>query len=477
MTMQTRWGLITMLVLAGTVSAAADALFSPYLPSGAQVRLENRFFEVRPRVVPANQTSVVEIIPLHEQARFKSDATYELTYAPMIALPLRGGWAPGKKLSVTPENGRIRITALFEGEQEHALVLECTSGGKKRTVGQFRVYSLAEDLYGLRPYKGDFHMHSHSSDGVESPAYMAAACRRSGLHFMALTDHRSYAPSLKAREAFEGLPVDLRIYPGEEVHTPDNPVHIVSFGANAGITELYRTNDAVYRKDVAALAAALPETPAGLNRFQYAACKWAADRIRERQGLAMFCHPYWVTGNRHNVDEALLDQLFATQVFDAFELISGDSRESIPATDINALQVARYAEERAKGRRVAVCGISDTHGAEGSDAFGRNFTVCFAKSLELPELIAAIRDLRSVAVECPGGEIPRSYGPYRLVRYTHFLWREVFPQHDELCYEEGRLMIQHAAGDGTAAARIALLHGQTAALYERCWNPVEPSVR
>jgi len=188
--------------------------------------------------------------------------------------------------------------------------------------------------------------------------------------------------------------------------------------------------------------------------------------------MAMFCHPYWVTGNRHNLDEALLDYIFATQIFDAFELISGDSRESILSTDINALQVARYEEERAKGRRVAVCGISDTHGIERSDAFGRYFTVCFAPSVNLAELIAAIKDLRSVAVECPGGELQRSYGPFRLVRYTHFLLREVFPQHDELCFDEGRLMIQHASGDASAAAKLALLQGQTAGWYAQCWAPI-----
>ena len=463
---------LATLVPAITVTVTAASLFTPRLPSGAQVRQENRFFEVRPRIVPAHRESVVEIIPIHEQAQFKPDCTYEVTYAPMISLPQRGGWAPGKKLTIVPENGRLRITALFEGEQEHAFVLESTCGDKKRTIGQFRVYSLMDDLYGLRPYKGDFHLHSHYSDGVESPAYVAGACRRAGLHFMALTDHRSYASSLKAREAFAGVPVDLRIYPGEEVHSPDNPVHVVSFGANAGVTELYRNDETAYRKEVAALMASLPPTPAGVNRFQYAACQWAVERIRERHGMAMFCHPYWVTGNRHNLDEALLDQLFATQVFDAFELISGDSRESLLTTDINGLQVARYQEERAKGRRVAVCGISDTHGIERSDAFGRYFTVCFAPSPDLPDLIASIKDLRSVAVECPGGEIQRSYGPFRLVRYTHFLLREVFPQHDELCFEEGRLMIQHASGDASAAARIALLQGQTAALYERCWAPI-----
>lgn len=464
--------LLALFLLTATVAAMASPLTCPQLPSGAQIRPENRYFEVLPRVVPANRESTVEIIPLHEHAQFKEDCTYELTYAPMFSAPQQGGWPAGKKINVVPENGRIRITTFFEGEQEHVFVIEATCGDKKRKVGDFRVYSAAEDLYALRPYKGDFHMHSHYSDGVESPAYVAGACRRAGLHFMALTDHKHYASSLMAQNAFAGLPVDLRIYAGEEVHSPDNPVHIVNFGGNAGVTELYKDDEAAYREQVAALMESLPPTAPAVNRFHYAACSWVVDRIHERNGLAMFAHPYWVTGNRNNVDEALLGHALGAQMFDALELISGDTREGIVSNDINGLQVARYEEERARGRRIPVCGISDTHGIERSEQFGRYFTLCFAPSPELADLIAAIKDLRSVAVECPAGDIQRAYGPYRLVRYTHFLLREVLPQHDELCFEEGRLMIQHAAGDASAAAKLALLQGQTAALYARCWAPV-----
>jgi len=167
-----------------------------------------------------------------------------------------------------------------------------------------------------------------------------------------------------------------------------------------------------------------------------------------------------------------VDYVFEIQMFDAFELISGDDREGILANDINGLQVARYEEERAKGRRIPVCGISDTHGVERSEAFGRYFTLCFAPSPELADLIAAIKDLLSVAVECAGGDMQRAYGPYRLVRYPHFLFRQVLSQHDEMCFEEGRLMIRHAAGDASATAKLALLQGQTAALYNRYWAPV-----
>ncbi|HOH32065.1 MAG TPA: PHP domain-containing protein, partial [Candidatus Hydrogenedentes bacterium] len=268
---------VAILFLAVPFDASANKLLCPKLPSGAQIRPENQYYEVWPRIVPANQESTVEIVPIHEHAQFKEDCSYELTYAPMIASPQQGGWAAGKKMAVVPENGRIRITTLFEGEQEHAFIIESTCGDKKRTLGDFRVYSVAEDLYGLRPYKGDFHMHSHYSDGVESPAYVAGACRRAGLHFMALTDHRHYASSLQARDAFAGVPVDLRIYPGEEVHSPDNKVHIVNFGGNAGVTELYKDDETAYREQVAALMESLPPTPPAVDRFQFAACRWVID--------------------------------------------------------------------------------------------------------------------------------------------------------------------------------------------------------
>lgn len=454
-------------VAAAAISAASGQLFTPELPSGSRIRAENRYFDVLPRIVPADKTSTVEIVPLFDHVRPDPGCTYELTYAPMEYPPLRGGEAPRTKKALVPENGRFRITMLFEGEQEHRLVIDAVCGDKVKAVGDFRVYSVAADIFGLRPYKGDFHFHSHRSDGIESPGYVVAAGRRAGLDFAALSDHHLYAPSLEAAEAYAGVPIDLRIHPAEEVHTPDNPVHILSFGARSGISDLYRDDDAAYRRDMDALVASLPATPPGVNRFHYAACVWASERIRELGGMSMLCHPYWVTGLRHNVEEPILDVFFERGVFDALELISGFGWEELNTMDVNALQLARYHEERAKGRRIAVCGISDAHGVERSDAFGRYYTVCFAPSPDLPDLVAAIKDLRSVAVEAPAGRLPRAYGPFRFVKYAQFLLREVLPQHDELCFEEGRLMLHYLAGDASAAERLKALQGQTARLYDR----------
>jgi len=55
------------------------------------------------------------------------------------------------------------------------------------------------------------------------------------------------------------------------------------------------------------------------------------------------------------------------------------------------------------------------------------------------------------------------------VRYAQFLMREVFPTHDALCVEEGRLMLAHASGDTQAVGTLANLKGRVGRLYEHWW--------
>lgn len=450
-------------------AAAADYLECPELPSGVQLRPENRYFDVVPRVVRADQETTVEIVPKFAHVQFRDDCKYELTYVPTGQRAVRSGWANEKNEPVTPADGKLLVTRYFEGEQEHVIFIEeIKPDNKRRTMGEFRVYSLEDDLFALRPYKGDFHMHSNNSDGVETPEYVAGACRRAGLDFMALTDHRNWPPSVQAAAFYENLPVDLRIYPGEEIHPPGSPVHHLAFGANASITDLWK-DEAAWRAEVQEFQKTLGDIPEGVDPFTYATSVWTFNKIREHGGLGMLCHPYWFTNRRFGVPAALLDHLFETQPFDVLELVSGFGSKSLDAMDVNGYQIARYNEERAKGKKIPVAGISDTHGVEHMETFGRYYTVCFAPSSELKDLQEAIMDLRSVAVEAIAGERPRPYGPFRLVSFTHFLLREVFPQHDELCFEEGRLMIAHSAGEAKAVESLKLLQGQTAALYDQYW--------
>jgi len=449
--------------------ASGQGLFTPALPSGLKVYPADRYFEVLPRIVLADTEATIRVISRYETFP-KPDCTYRLTYTPVGRYAVKSGWVKATAEPIVPQNNVFEIRRLFESEQEHIFrIEEVRADGKAREVGTFHIYSLKPDLFALRPYKGDIHMHSYRSDGREAPGYVIGAGRRAGLDFMALTDHYNYVASLEAIELFKNLPLDLKIFPGEEVHPPDNPVHFVSFGAREGITELYRTDQKVYRQEVQSIMNKLGNLPPGVDRFQYASSVWAFEKIRERGGLGIFAHPYWQYGNANYISYALVDYIFETAIFDALELVSGFGWDELQEVDVNNLQLNKYIEARSKGQKIPVVGISDSHSCEENDKFGRYYTICFAPSTELPDLIKAIKEERSVAIETPAGKLPRAFGPYRLVAYTHFLLRYVLPLHDEMCFEEGRLMVEYAGGKKEVIEELKLLQGQVKKYYERIW--------
>lgn len=430
------------------------------------MKRENLYFELTPRIVRADRKATVRIRPLFDHCRFEPDAEYAVSYFPAEEFALRSGWPATSRLILKPSRGALRVPLYFEGEQEHVLLVERVSDGQRKPVGEFRLYSLAPDLFVRRPYKGDFHIHSCRSDGLESPGYVAGACRRIGMDFMALTDHRRHAPSLEAQRAYARLDVDLRIHPGEEVHPPDNPVHIVNFGGGFSLSEFFARKEKRYRREVKAVQQKLGPLPPGVNAYQYASCLWCFDRIREAGGLGVFCHPYWFTDHRYAPAGALTSHLFRMQPFDAYEVIGG---YELHAVDSNTLQVARYHDERAAGRRIPIVGASDAHGCEAGQFFGWYYTIVFAPSPGLPDVIENVKMLYSVAVEALPGAAARAYGPFRLVKYALFLLRELMPQHDELCREEGRLMLARLAGDHDAAGMLSRLKGRTGALLDSFW--------
>ena len=369
--------------------------------------------------------------------------------------------------SVQPVNGDLILEYEFSGEQEYLLRIQPSWNEKVKHASEFRLYAVEEDLFLLRPYKGDLHLHTYYSDGLEAPAFVAAACRRIGLDFMAITDHSRYAPSLEALQTFSGVNSDLRIYPGEEIHPPRNKVHMINFGGRYSINALF--DDADYHEGVKAIEDRLSQPGAGPLRHQYASCLWVFNRIRAAGGMAILCHPYWITNHRYNVPEGLLSLFFEEQPFDAYELIGGYHRDE---TESNLLQVARYHSDQARGKHIPIVGSSDSHGCEDSDLFGWYYTIVFSRSSDLSDLIDSIISTFSVAVEALPGETVRIYGPFRMVKFAHFLVREVFPQHDELCQSEGLLMHSFLEGDTSAPTSLAVLKGQVSRLYHHLWDAV-----
>jgi hypothetical protein len=415
-----------------------------------------------PRVIPADVTVDLEVqlpsglVPAADEGRLLADHyPLEQFGAPRTGIPVA---APGP-------DGTARVSVSCRREQEHVIVLR-REGSDEEAAG-FRVYSVQGDLLERRPFKGDLHIHSCRSDGKDPPSEVPAWCRRIGLDFMAVTDHGLYEPSLEAQEAFAGLPVDLRILAGEEVHPPRNPAHIVNFAGRSSVCALYEEPD-TYLTEVRRIAERLTGLPEGVDPFQYASCLWCFDRIREAGGLGIFCHPYWFYQNHYTPPGALTSHLLAERPFDAFELIGGFYRSE---ADSNTLQVARYHEERAAGGPMPVVGCSDAHGCNTGDLFGWYYTIVFAPSCDRPHLIESVRDMYSVAVEAIPGGVPRAYGPFRLVKFALFLMREVFPQHDALCREEGDLMLSHLRGDAGAADKLGAMSGRTRVGTDALWGP------
>lgn len=423
------------------------------------------YFDITPRIVPAGQDSQITIRSPFDHRSLDTGANYTLQAYPMGGAPGQAGGTQPDSLSLTFEGNTLQFTCNFPVEQEYTFIFQRTGSTQPGWSAEFRIYALEHDLFIRRPYKGDLHMHTHYSDGQESPAYVAAACRRLGMDFIAITDHGQYAPSIEAIQAFQDAPIDLRIFPGEEVHPPKNPVHMLNIGGCYSINALFQTDD--YNKQVQVLEQSLTNLPPGIDVYHYASCFWTFDRIRQAGGLGVFCHPYWIYNHKYSVPAALTNLLFERQPFDTYELIGGYHRHEF---DSNKLQVARYHEERLRGKRLPIIGVSDAHGVERDELAGWYYTILFASSPELPDVIQGIKDLYSVAVEALPGETPRAYGPFRLVQYSLFLLREVFPLHDALCLEEGRLMLAYASGDPDAAYALGLLRGRTTALYNHIWG-------
>lgn len=422
---------------------------------------ELKAYDIFPRITRAHSKVTLTIRPLFDHVHFQPGQVYALALVPAEGVTGQVTWTAKDFQTLVPENNELKISCQFEGEQEYILLLVCEG----KVLAEFRLFALEDDLFERRPFKGDFHMHTHHSDGKESPAYVAASCRRIGLDFMAITDHRQYAPSLEAIQAFSPVKSDFRIYPGEEVHPPENPVHILNFGGSFSVNELFKENS--YQAEVQTIANQLSDFPQGVDRYTYASCAWCYQKIREGGGLGVFCHPYWLSQHRYDVPVYLTDLLFERQPYDALEVIGGYHHFEVES---NMLQVARYHEERSKGKLIPIVGVSDSHGCETGSLFGWYYTVVFAQSTDLPDLVRNIKDLYSVAVEALPGETARAHGPFRLVRYTQFLLREVFPAHDDLCLEEGRLMLAYAAGDSQAADTLGALSRRTKQLYDHWWS-------
>lgn len=446
--------------------------------------LEN--FDVYPKVFVAGKEATVHIRNLGAEPIFQPDTEYKMLICAMDfgSARLWPDVADFREKTVRSDrDGNFVFTHTFEREQ--AYFLRFLTQDDKKLV-QFPVYCVQEDLCGRYPYAGDLHIHTTCSDGNQTPEVVCANYRRHGYDFMVVSDHNRYYPSLRAIDFYKDVPTELTIVPGEEVHLREvygqrNPVHIVNFGGEFSINALVegtateeagtdlsvraiRTEnvpDVMTAAQFEALMQKLADEadlPQGVSKIPYVMCKWIFDRIHDANGLGIYAHPNWIQDVFH-VPEPFTDYMMETLPFDAFEVLGGENYY-----EQNGFQTVRYYEEMAKGHRFPVVGSTDSHSSLPSN---RNAFICstiiFSPENERTALIDSVKKFYSVAVDTISKEF-RLVGESRFVRYACFLLKEYFPLHDELCYEEGRLMKQAATGTQEerteALATLRQIHGR-----------------
>lgn len=415
------------------------------------------YYRVIPRIVKSGVSETVSIYPLGKSKKFFDDVEYTVKFVPMECYEQAWITTPEfDTVTVHPVNGVISVTYTFDDEQEWSILVYSKNEqeeGKKPL--EFRVYSLHDDLYNLNPYRGDLHVHSNASDGREDPLIVAANYRKEGFDFFALTDHHLWNPSDEMCRAYESIPLGMKMFRGEEVHVPNAWIHIVNFGSDYSVNELYHKNeeaiDEVLKKEAASI-----KTPKGVNALDYVYRRWITNEIRRAGGMSILPHPYWITRNSYNMSDKTLEYVFETGAYDAFELIGGQSVHE------NNVQTAFYQEMRAKGRQIPIVGSSDSHGTDPASYFCIGKTVIFAPDMKKESICNAVKNFYSVAIEKQYTEAEeRVFGSYRLVKYTRFLLDNYFPSHDELCVEEGILMREYALGDHEAGEKLSQLSERT----------------
>lgn len=402
-------------------------------------------YSIYPSVIPADKQVDMTIVPNEPTFLFFENESYCLKIVPVDSDVLDySTLQTATVLSVTAHNGVLRFPFTFCGEQEHLIILEYN----EKKLQELYVYSLYEDLYALRPLKGDLHVHSHRSDGKRDAAAQAGHFREQGYDFFALTDHNRYYPGDEIDDAYDGVDLAINHIAGEEIHTPPSLVHIVHVGGKESVASQYIKDTEGYESAIKRYIANVPDSVPEQYRDRYAMATWACDRIHAAGGLAIFPHPFWRTSSRaHNVTAEFARILLKSGMFDAYELVGGMQQSGVNSS------VALWSDLRAEGFNINVVGSSDVHSLERSVDFPDHFTVCFAKSNTTEDILSAISQGYSVACEGTGYEYDRhyrAYGNYRLVTYSQFLFKHYFPLAQRICQGEGVAMRSYIMGISNA---------------------------
>ncbi len=417
-------------------------------------------FKCKPLIYPTHRACTLRIDP-NFPVYLDPTQKYEVHIYPLSGIRVYG-------LRNTPNAPTVEDAAFFSNQTLHRLTVK--DGGLEMPISfpqedcyRLRIYkndeiievvelyALEEDLFARTPFKGDCHMHSVCSDGRESPRHMAAVCCRLGLDFCAITDHKRFEPSVETSVFWKDCGVDFLVLHGEEVHSPENSVHILNLGGAGSVNNWWRDFEDEYYAAVEKELAKIEEPMAPQQKFQTAASQVMFDRIHAEGGVAVLCHPLWAPGTWMNQHEDITEYLCAHRRFDVLELVAGGS------TDAQQLQINYF-----NGWQNPIMGNSDAHTSIKTNLSLGNFTMVFAQDLTEESIKEALREGMSIGGFADG----RLQGNYRLAKYGEFLQRCFYPLHDKTREALGTKMLRVVGGAPKEELNIAFERPTTMQMFD-----------
>ncbi len=433
--------------------------------------MSNLYFKynVTPRVLLADKQQTVSVVGLDSSMRLYDDNEYLVTLIACDMWEYRDGKVLKeidctKEFRLYPVNGVLSFQDNFHGEHEWKVRIEQVENThipetmrkyhpKKASTYklelEFSLYSLREDLYSLRPFKGDLHIHTTGSDGSESPEITAAQYRKYGYDYIAITDHNNMKSSLEAISYYKNVDTALKLFPGEEVH-PCGNLHMINFASEYSVCALAREDAARNEREVLEISKEFkdndPETAYALAWY-----KWVCDNIRKAGGVAIYPHPLWRPRGRVNIPLSTTIEILKRGLCDVYEVFGGTDRNN------NRAQVQLSHQMASEGYKLPIVACSDSHDSleHNYSRFDQAWTVTFAEDANaIPD---AVKNGMSVAVDNFVQNDRNIYGNFRLVQYTWFLLENFYETHDELCNAAGQAIIRYVHGDKSQNTIISAL--------------------
>lgn len=394
-----------------------------------------------PSVVCVGKETEITIFPCDISRRFRDGKEYDVD---VVGLDIdedyrkHPHYLPPYTVDYTVKGGCLQFTCTLEKEQEYRVRFR-VKGGESTVIS---LYAVENDLFELRPLKGELHSHSYYSDGEDGIPMVPANYRECGFDFVALTDHNRMYPSEFAADFYKGIPLGMHIMRGEEIHTPGSQLHIVHVGGRESVCNQYIHHPEEFEKAVDEIEKTLTHVPEQYRR-RVAMAKWSCNEAHKVGGIAIYAHPFW-RPSHYQISKGFSDQLFNERMFDAFELFGGLDLMG------NNRQILLWQEQLLNGNNIPVVGSSDAHSQDFNDThFGNRFTYVFAKSNTTEDILDAVRNGYSVAGELTKykEDVQFFHKDLRFVLFAQFLYHNYFVETHRLSFGEGVLMRRYAQGE------------------------------